>query len=313
LAPLARDDEAARSRRIAEVKSHYQAAIKIRESLDPKILRGLKQRLSQSYTNLGQVYWNQGQAREADESFLQAEKALTSGAPQVLGPGDNFDIEAATLYLNWSGMLHASQRFDDALARADAGLKRIEPYVRRVVDDPHARRVCLMLHGNRGFVLSGQGNHAESAREWERVIELSDRPIPLQSRVGLWLELAYNGERDRAINYAREVRPSRGVSGDECYNLACLYSVCASVAQDDRRLTSQQRNELVDAHVGDAIRWLEAAAAAGLFKNAGQRDHAKVDPDLKILRARHKEEFRRILESGESKGDRDEPRPAAGR
>jgi tetratricopeptide (TPR) repeat protein len=298
------------SRRIAEARSHYQRAIQIRESLDPKILPGLGQRLCESYTNQGQMQGEQGQAKEAEESFRQAEKNLLSEAPLVLGAGDTFVLNAAILYVNWSAVLHSIGRFDDAIAKTNAGLERIDRYVRGATDFPHARRACLALHGNKALALSGKKDHRGAVKEWERVIELSDQPVPFEHRIHLGFELAESGERARAIGYARGMKASDVASGLDCYNLASLYSVCAALARDDKELSAEQRKALEKSDLDDAMQWLRAAAAAGLFADPAQREHAKADPDLATLRNR--KEFGELLESAGAKGPRNEPRSAAG-
>jgi hypothetical protein len=89
------------------------------------------------------------------------------------------------------------------------------------------------------------------------------------------------------------------VSGDECYNLACLYSLSAAAARDDKRLPFNERARLAESRISDALRWLKSSAEAGLFKNPDARVQAKSDPDLEILRDRA--EFRLLLQSGETK------------
>ncbi|HKI17248.1 MAG TPA: protein kinase, partial [Isosphaeraceae bacterium] len=288
-------DEPTRQRMVEEAKRHYQKAIEIRESLDPKVIPGLAQLLSQGYTNLGIVDWNEGQNTQAERDFGRADELLRSSSPEVLGPGDNFSLESSLLYLNWAGMLCTVGRFDEAIDKADDGLKWIDPYLQSQPNHLGARRACLGLHGNRAGALAGKGKHAESAREWARVIELSDRPVPVKPRVSIAIELAQAGDLAHALGHAQHVKSSDGISGQDCHNLAYLYSLCATAARGDQSIRPAQRNERVQSHIAEAVRWLKAAAKAGLYDDAKLLLENKNDPGFEILRDRP--EFREIFGS----------------
>ncbi len=140
----------------------------------------------------------------------------------------------------------------------------------------------------------GLGSHSESAKEWTRVVELSNQPVPADYRIHLAIELVLAGEIGQALTQARLVQPGPQVSVADCYNLACFYSHCAVAVRKDTGHSPDQRAPLVESHVADAIQWLKAAAKAGFFSDPANRDHAKKDPDLEILRDRP--EFRQLVE-----------------
>jgi tetratricopeptide (TPR) repeat protein len=262
----------------------FKEAIKIREGIDPQKLPGATQRLSQPHTNLGIIHWGQKEPLQAEKEFRRAEELLLSQAPDVHLLGEAVDTELASLALNWSGMLCECGRFDEAIQKADAGLDRVEPHLRLEPNDAHARLISHHLHGNKAEALSRQGKHDDSAREWARVIELSDRPIPLKPRVLIAIELTRTRKLPRALSYIQDVKPSDSASDEDCYNFARLYSLWAVAARDDPSLPPKQRTDLRQSHIADATRWLNAADAAGFFRDAANRDHARHDSDLEILR-----------------------------
>ena len=248
--------------------------------------------------NEGVILWGQ-KTSQAEKLFQEAERLLLSIPPDHRNEGGNAVITLGQINLNWGGMLQTLTRSNEAIARSDAGLKQVEPYLRIEPNDVVAQEVCFKLHGNRGLALSGLGRHRESADDWVRVVELSTQPVPTEYRLRLAIELVYAGELVRALAQAQLVKPSPDISGEDCYNLACIYSRSAANAQNEKSGSLDQQARLIESHVLDALRWLRSAAKAGLFKDPAQRDQAKKDPDLEILRNR--KEFRQFIESTSAK------------
>ncbi len=282
-----------------EAKVHYRKAIEIRERIDPSKLPGVTQRLAQTLMNEGVVLWGEKSHSPAEERFHQAEKKLLSLPPDQLDPDGNTDVALGLLYMNWGGMLFMLGRFDEAIARADAGIKRVEACLQTEPNDASVRRTCLELHGNRGYALLGLGRHQESAKEWTRVVELSDPPVPAEYRIRLAIELVSAGEVGQALAQAQVVQPAPGISGVDCYNLGCLFSLCARAVRKDTGRSPDQRANLAESHIAEAIRWLKAAGEAGFFRDPANRELAKKDSDLEILRDRP--EFRQLVEPSTAK------------
>jgi hypothetical protein len=92
-------------------------------------------------------------------------------------------LSLGQMHVNWSGLLVSIRRFDEAIARADAGLSRLEPAFRNEPNDRDLRDFCLKLHGNRAMALGQARRHREAAGEWSCVLELSAAPIPLTDRI----------------------------------------------------------------------------------------------------------------------------------
>jgi tetratricopeptide (TPR) repeat protein len=244
--------------------------------------------------NDGHALWQMGQNPQSEERFRQAEKLILS----IPAERRNV-ISLGQIYANWSGMLFHSSRFDQAIAQVNLGLAVLEPRVELEPNDALARDTCLQLHGNRGLALSALGKHRESVQEWERVIALAPKPVPMSYHAGLAVELAQVGELARALAEARIVSSATGISAADCYNLGCLYGLCAVRARNTTNLPAEQRAHEVETHIREALRWLKAAQGAGAFKDSALRAHAKNDPDLAILKDRP--EFRQIIEPPQSK------------
>jgi len=95
------------------------------------------------------------------------------------------------------------------------------------------------------------------------------------------------------------VQRAKAVTGVDCYNLACLFALCAAAAQNDRSEPAVSRAQASESLIADALRWLESAGEAGFFHDSAMCDHAKNDPDLALLRER--EVFRKLIGAAKAK------------
>jgi serine/threonine-protein kinase len=295
------------ARHLEEARKLYRRAVEIRDMLDPAKLPELRERQAGSLMNEGVVLWNLNQFADAVERFERVEKVLLSVPEEQL----NVVGGLGQLYMNWSGVLLSLQKFDKAIDRCRVGLRRIDAYLGREPNDARAREKALGLHGNCALALAEKGDHRESANEWARVIESSTKPIPAIYHAALALELFKAGELERAHAAAQNVKAPAGISREQCYNLACLYSLSAAAARKDAKLSPDDRPGRVKSEISQALVWLKAAADAGFFKEPANVDHAKKDSDLEILR--ENPAFLRILNSGmaQEKTDAKPSTPAA--
>ena len=208
-------------------------------------------------------------------------------------------ISLGHLNVNWVGMLWELMRYDQAVARADKAIDRIEAYLAAEPGDAIGRDICLKLHGNRAHALSAQGKHKESAADWTRVValccrsgggELSDRAGCRAATSG---RAGASRRRSGESGNGRRARGRRAVQSRLC--------VCAGRRCSETRrplLTRGARTPHRDLHRGRAGR-AEKAAAAGLFRDQAMREQARTDPDLEFVRSRP--DFRQIIE--DARGD----------
>jgi eukaryotic-like serine/threonine-protein kinase len=271
---------------------HYQKAIEIRERIDPVRMPGVSRRLAESLINVGIVFWQTQKYAAAEQSFRRAEELLLSDDVKVLAPAEVVSF-VGQLNVNWSGMLHAVGRCNEAIARADAGLSRLEPYCRLEPLDELARELCLKLHGNRAHALAATGRHQEAVGEWRRVVELAPQPVPAGYRVFLAFELVHSGDLDGALSQATLAKASPAISGEDRYNLGCVSALVAAAVRKNTQISPKECARRVDSLIADALHSLEGAAATGFFRDPAIRDWARKDPDLAILASR--DEFRKLV------------------
>jgi tetratricopeptide (TPR) repeat protein len=283
----------------ADALTYYEKSTAIRERIDPSRLPGVTPRLAESIMNEGVMLWGQSKITQAEEKFQSAEKILLSIRPEERFTQGNGDPALGMVYMNWSGMLHLSGNYKEAIARADAGLSRIEPYLKTEPNDAPARDLCLKLHGNRAYALSALGKHRDSAADWIRVVGLSPEPVPAGYRTRLAIELLGSDKIEQALIQARLVQPSTAIPGYDRYDLGCIFARAAAEAQTDKGVPQDQRARRFESHVSDAFRWLKSAADVGFFRDPAERDHAKKDSDLAIVADRI--QFHQLIEADAAK------------
>ena len=244
-----------------DAKVHYRKAIAIRETIDQSKVPGLALTLAESLINDALVLWKgQKKLPDAEKRLVQAEKLLVSGSNGQV-ESIRGDVIFAQVQGNRAGIFLESGEYKKALERVDAGLNRVEPYLKSDPNEVVVRNTCLSLHGNRAFALGALDRHAESAAEWDRVIELSDKPVPADCQVHRALELLYAGNVAEALAQAENLKGATGVSAVDCYNLACLFAVSAGAVPESGSPAADQRSDRVESLVGDALNWLRSAAA----------------------------------------------------
>ncbi len=184
----------------SEAMVHYEESIRIRSGIGASKMPGVTLRIAESLMNQGVIFWSQKQdPSQAEKRFQEADRLLLSIPPDHRDDGGNADIAFGRIDVSWSGMLNTVRRFDESITRSEAGLREIEPYLKREPNDAVARDVCLKLHGNRAWAFSALGKHRESASDWTRVVELSPEPVPARYRVPLAVELVQADELARAL------------------------------------------------------------------------------------------------------------------
>jgi tetratricopeptide (TPR) repeat protein len=287
------------AQRNSEALRFFQKSISIRQRIDPSQLPGVTARLGESLLNEGLALWQTNDNKAAEQSFRHAEQVFLAIPAGERNVGTKWDLSLGQLYACWSGMLYSLSRHEEAVARVDAGLSRVEPYLQKEPNDVLARDTCLKLHGNRALALPPLNRYRESAAAWARVVELSPDPVPAAYRISLAIVLTRCGEMARAVAEARLVKDGPDVAPMDRYNLGCVFAKAAQAAQDDPKSKPEERQRLVASDITDALRWLKSAADKGYFHEASQRAHAEKDPDLVILVGRP--EFREIIGNAQTK------------
>jgi tetratricopeptide (TPR) repeat protein len=276
-----------------EAKRHFQKAVEIRARIDPAPLPGVTLSLAESLINTGFALWAAREYPRAEETFQRAQRLFVHLSQGREKQNPRVALSTAQLYVTWGGMLLSLSRADESIARSNAGLDVLAPFIRAEPNDLGARGIKLKLQGNRAIAMAAAGRHREAAGDWTKVIELAPEPVPAGYRISLAFELICIGEIDRAAIEARKVKPAPEVPSTDDYNLGCIFSRLAAAAQSATRASPAERKRVADSRIAEALGWLKSANELGFFRDSTNREHARHDPDLAILA--HRDEFRRLI------------------
>jgi tetratricopeptide (TPR) repeat protein len=295
-------------------KAEYKKAIELRERPDVLAIPHMSNRLAQSVVNLGVIHWKEHDYPQAEARFRQAEDVLLSSKNSIHERDREAAISLGQVAVNWVGLLWELKRSDQAVARADIALERLESYVRNEPNDQVARDLCLKLHGNRGQALNALGRYREAADDWAKVVALASEPVPAFYRITFAMQLLKNGELDRAVAQARLAEQAVAISGEDLYNVSCFFCRVAALVHSDESTKPDDRARRRESFLADSIAALRKAAQAGFFRDPAVRELALKDPDLDALRTR--QDFQRLIDvasAGETSVQRRRPKTAGAR
>jgi tetratricopeptide (TPR) repeat protein len=170
--------------------------------------------LAKGYNDLALLYRYTNHKAKAKDYKAKANslyrEARTILEPLVKGrPGEvQTASEVALLYVNWANLLNEEGRTTAALDQLAAGLALLDRVPRRERDSSQVRATAFNLHGARAVIYQKAHRFAESARDWDRVVELTEGPQRDANRLTRALVLAHAGDHARSA-----ARPGPGGQG----------------------------------------------------------------------------------------------------
>ena len=265
--------------------AEYERAVELRSRIDLKAWPEAAFTLAESLTNLAVVHWTHGRFEEAEKSLRRAWDLLRG--TRTTRESDRGVMALGSVATNLSGVLNSDPgKLEQSIQISGEAIGPLEAYLKHEPNDAYARPNCLRLHGNRAIALQGLGRHRESLREWTRVVELADPPVPIGYHLSVGLESIAAGDRDAAERIADRITIEPGQSIADRYNAACVLALLAKGVGDDPKLAPGERTKQAEARIAKAFEWLEATRDLGFFRDPANRKSTREDSDLAILRDR---------------------------
>jgi serine/threonine-protein kinase len=254
-------------------------------------------RLADNQVDLALVYQTTKPAYEVKRTYEKTEELLQGLLARHPSTGQ-YTLSLAALYANWGLFLRDTGRLPLALVRQTRAVELAESVVKQEPQHVFARRMACNARGARAQTYQALGRWPEAAQDWDRVIELDDRPNGWIRRVLRALALARAGLHARAVAEAGVLEAKAEVNGAGRYDLACVYALAAKAARADTKLTTAEQQELAESHAGAALALLQRLAAQGYFRDAAHAKTLADDEDLQVLHSRP--EFQKLLEQVKS-------------
>jgi hypothetical protein len=152
----------------------------------------------------------------------------------------------------------------------------------------------------RGYAFVRLKRPEEAARDWRRMIEISEGKAHISMRLYRPFALVFLGEHARATAESEVLLTEGHVQGRNLLLFAKVLSLCSAAAAADARLPLARRKQLADKYGSRAVELLRKAQAAGFFRDPAQLPQLKASKDLKTIRSRP--DFQRLLVELEQMG-----------
>lgn len=267
--------------RYPEAAKQFQSSAELREqlALDGRAVEIERKQLAETYQNLAIVRQKLQRPKEAEAAYdrgCQIMEQLCEKNPKQYEMG----VALSGLYLNRAVFRQVSGDLDAAMDLLNRAITILSNCRQHLPDDPNLRTYLYSAFGARSQICEAKGQFDRAAESWTQLLELvpSDQQTDYRlSRAMCWMR---SGAQERAVGEIDAISKLPGLSGLNCYNVACIYGVGAHHA------AAGGRPDQAGPFIEKGLALIKRAAELGLFReNPHLRDHAATDPDLASLRS----------------------------
>lgn len=278
-----------------EAEDALGQSIAIREELTQKYprVKAYGTLLAQSYEALAVAL----QVTPAQEKVMplydKALKAIESVRKEY--PTDPDVLYTKTVVLTNTGVyLEESGRPRQALVPLNEAVPLAESLEGAKPKSARVRQILYNSHGARYRAYEMLGMFREMIEDLERMSELSDPPNPMSIRFVICFAQLKTGQYEQAAAGAEPLSEQQ-TTGENYYNLGCLYSLAAQAASADPKLSADRRAQLCEHYQTRALELLERAREHSFFQSDETLKTLDEDHDLDALRPCP--EFQRFVRS----------------
>jgi tetratricopeptide (TPR) repeat protein len=285
---------------LQKAEPHFVAAAALREELvraHPKVMQ-YQASLADRYLDLALLYRTTNQKPKAIQTYKRARAMLESlvrNQPEALYTASAL----AMTFFNWAEVLYEENRTRAALDLLADGIRVADEVLRRDPRFGPGRIAAFKLYGSRALVRQKQKHYAEAVKDLDRVVGLADGPQRDASQLERAMALAHAGDHARAAAEARALDAKAHGQGVAWFQLACVYSVAAGAAREDRKLAAPGRTHLEGEYAAQAVALLRKCLAGGLFKTPVWLGRLEAETELAAIRSRA--DFQKLLRQAEEK------------
>src|SRR5207248_6923967 len=161
------------------------------------------------------------------------------------------------------------------------------------------RTLLRNVYWGRAKTLTELNRFGEAIEDWDRALTFDDGSGRDALRLLRAISIAHLGDHERARAEAQAVVDNPKTSAEAFYQAACIYSLSAAAAREDKKLSPEESQKQAEQYATRAVELLAKAEAAGLFNSPDVIRRMKTDSNLFPIVAR--DDFKRWLAALEAK------------
>ena len=194
-----------------------------------------RKRLAQTHNNLGSSHARQRQHDKAEAAYQQSlalKEAILRDHPKVVA----FRVDLARELWQHGHARQESRSPEESLEWSAQAIRIVEPVLKQDPRDVDARMALFDTFMGRGYALLRLGRREEAAKDWRRVIEVSEGQPHINMRLYRPFALARLGEHVQATAEVETLLAEGHVQGRNLFLFAYVHSLCSAAAANDARL-----------------------------------------------------------------------------
>jgi serine/threonine protein kinase len=241
--------------------------------------------MSAAYNNLGLLYVRDRKHAKAEEAYkesLALNEATLRDHPNVV----RFMLDLAGSYGNMAIHVRRSRSPKESLPWAEKSLAMYEAILKRDARFVDARVGLFDAHHSRANALYQLERDAEAAKDWRRMVEVSEGQSHITMRLYRPFALARLAEHAQATAEVETLLAEGHAEPMNLHTYAQVHAICAAAAAKDAQLPPSEREKLADRYGGRAVELLRKAQATGYFQDPGRLARLKDSDDFDSVRPR---------------------------
>lgn len=290
-----------------EMVADYRQSLILHEQLarDFPANPDYRRRLAWSHNNLGNNLCEMGRYAEGEPEIR---KALVIKEHLVRDfPADpEYRVSVANSHIALGNLFHRRRRPEAAEPEERQAADILDQVARQFPSVPDYQARLAQCRTNLGNVLRDLNRRAEATEQYQQGLRLYERlatehPDIAEHRWGVantrallaWVLADEGNYRQAAAELGRIDERAAG-SGESRYNTACGWSLTMAAALRDTQLSNEERKKLVEEYAALSLHWLRKAGDAGYFRDGGNNDWLRDDPNL-VPPLRSRPDFQKLL------------------
>jgi tetratricopeptide (TPR) repeat protein len=282
--------------RRSEVEPHYRRAAMIYEELSREQPDVANHRyvLAKAYLNLSVLMGS------TDRSPREYHDKAAAILEQVYRDNPNDDVidSLAVLRMTWAYAQESEGKTEDAIRDLDNSIAMLNDALKREPNHVMFRDRLYRTHGVRAEILDANERFAESAADWDKVLEFCASPQSADShRPVMALALVRCGQQDRAVALIEDwsKRLTAATPPDQLSNSAAVYALALESLRSNNQMSVQQPSDgVAEKYVERALHFLGKAKQA-YGAQGWPAEAAKISQDKRFKSLQDNPEFQRLI------------------